>query len=120
MKTHTAKNPTEQYEVQNQLSELTNTLEDVKTFYECNVCGQNIPSTVLTSNEALQAYDHEIIDGVLICSNVSSIIEQVSDVKVIEELQDENGASIIITTTTNPIECISGSQTVLSNVPRLK
>lgn len=116
MKTHVAKNPNDQYELHTQLTEMTDTLEDVKTFYECNVCGQNIPSSVLESSEALQAYDHEIMDGVLICSNVSSMIEQVSDVKVIEELQDENGTNIIITTTSaaNTIEHISENQAVVN------
>lgn len=119
MKTHAAKNPNDQYELQTELTELTNTLENVKTFYECNVCGQNIPASALTSSEALQAYDHEIMDGVLICSNVSSMIEQVSDAKVIEELQNENGTNIIITTTSSTIE-LSESQTMVINSSALK
>lgn len=113
MKTHAAKDPTDQYELQSQqLTELTNGLEEVKTFYECNVCNQNIPSSVLTSSEALQAYEHEIIDGVLICSNVSSMIEQVTDAKVIEELQDEIGTNIIIRTApvANSVDHINSSE----------
>lgn len=56
------------------------------------MCKMNIPSTTLSSPEELQAYNHEFIDDVLICSNVSSTIE---------EMHDGNGTNIILTTSTD-------------------
>lgn len=93
MKTHEPKTPSEQYVVQAQFTNLTS---DLKTFYECGVCNQNIPTSALATPETLKAYDHLLMDGVLICSNVKSIVEQVNEGTVIEEIQVENGTNIIV------------------------
>lgn len=51
------------------------------TVYECNVCKRNIPLSALKSTDELQAYNHQIIDSVLICSNVltASSIDDTDD-----------------------------------------
>lgn len=61
--------------------------------FECNMCKMNIPASVLSSNE-MHAYNHELINDVLICSNVASIID---DEKIIEEISDENSTNILST-----------------------
>lgn len=72
--------------------ELEQTLKE--TNYECNICKLNIPFAALKSSEELQAYDHQIIDSVLICSKVESIIDNsasiptsVSDGELIDHSQ---------------------------------
>lgn len=77
------------------------------------MCKMNIPSSVLTSPDELQAYNHEFLDDVLICSNVASIID---DGKIIEEIHDENGTNIILSTTTD----IESGQQLLINLSDLK
>lgn len=87
--------------------------DDKTTIFECDMCKMNIPSSVLTSPDELQAYNHEFIDDVLICSNVASIID---DGKMIEEIRDENGTNIILTTATD----IENGQQLLINLSDLK
>lgn len=87
--------------------------DDKTTIFECNMCKMNIPSSVLTSPDDLAAYNHEFIDDVLICSNVASIID---DGKMIEEIHDENGTNIILTTTTD----IENGPQLLINLSDLK
>lgn len=62
--------------------------------YECNMCKQNIPLTALKSSEELHAYEHEIIDNVLICSKVDSMIEHT---KFVDAMPDDGSASILLT-----------------------
>lgn len=81
--------------------------------FECTMCKMNIPSSALTSPAELQAYDHEFIDDVLICSNVASIIDPG---KIIEEIQDENGSNIILTTAND----IGNGQQLIINLSDLK
>lgn len=87
--------------------------DDKTTIFECNMCKMNIPSSILTSPDELQAFNHEFIDDVLICSNVASIID---DGKIIEEIHDEHGTNIILTTTTD----IESGQQLLINLSDLK
>lgn len=87
--------------------------DDKTTIFECNMCKMNIPSSVLTSPDELQAYNHEFIDDVLICSNVATIID---NGKIIEEIHDENGTNIILTTTTD----MESGQQLLINLSDLK
>lgn len=87
--------------------------DDKTTIFECNMCKMNIPSSVLASPDELQAYNHEFIDDVLICSNVASIID---DGKIIEEIHDENGTNIILATATD----IENGQQMLINLSDLK
>ncbi|XP_055302231.1 zinc finger protein 583-like [Sitodiplosis mosellana] len=82
------------------------------TVFECNMCKMNIPSSALSSTEELP-YNHELIDDVLICSNVASIID---NGKIIEGIHDENGTNIILTTTTH----IENGQQLLINLSDLK
>lgn len=107
MKSHTEK------VAQQQQQQPQQQIFDAKTLFECNMCKMNIPSSALTSPEELQAYNHEFIDDVLICSNVASIID---NGKIIEEIQDENGTNIILTTTTD----IENGQQLLINLSDLK
>lgn len=88
-------------------------LDDKATVFECNMCKMNIPSSALSSSEELQAYNHEFIDDVLICSNVASIID---NGKIIEEIHDETGTNIILTTATD----IENGQQLLINLSDLK
>lgn len=108
MKTHNDKNAQAQQQTEQSFDEKTTTV------FECNMCKMNIPSSVLTSPDVLlQAYNHEVIDDVLICSNVTSIID---NDKIIEEIQDENGSNIILTTTSDT----GSSQQLLINLSDLK
>lgn len=115
MKTHSEKvantvsvTPTAQEQQQQQQDTYEN-----KTIFECSMCKMNIPSTALTSPDELQAYDHEFIDDVLICSNVASIIDTG---KIIEEIHDENGSNIILTSAND----IGNSQQLIINLSDLK
>lgn len=100
MKTHANKNAIQEYDK-----------ETTTTVYECNVCKQNIPPLALNSPETIQAYDHQIIDGVLICTNVSSIIDES---KTIEEIHDENGTNIILTSADDSDTIGDGQQVIIS------
>lgn len=86
---------------------------DSKTVFVCNMCKMNIPSSALSSPEELEGYNHEFINDVLICSNVASIID---NGKIIDEIQDENGTNIILTTATD----IENGQQLLINLSDLK
>lgn len=84
MKTHIDKTIQQQQQQQN--------FDSKNTVFECEMCKMNIPSTALASTDGLRDYNHEFIDDVLICSNVTSIID---DDKLIS---DENDSKIILTT----------------------
>lgn len=107
MKSHSEKSAQQQLQQQDEIFDAKTTI------FECNMCKMNIPSSALTSPEELQAYNHEFIDDVLICSNVASIID---NGKIIEEIHDENGANIILTTATD----IENGQQLLINLSDLK
>lgn len=117
MKSHTEKAAQQQQLQEQQQQPLQQhqqqEIYDAKTIFECNMCKMNIPSSALSSSEELQAYNHEFIDDVLICSNVTSIIDSG---KIIEEIQDENGTNIILTTATD----IENGQQLLINLSDLK
>lgn len=118
MKSHIEKANQHQPEQQQQQpsqeeEQLQHVFDDKTTIFECNMCKMNIPSSILTSPDELQAYNHEFIDNVLICSNVASIID---DGKIIEEIHDENGTNIILTTTSD----IENGQQLLINLSDLK
>lgn len=108
MKSHTEKAAQQQQELQQD-----DIFDDKTAVFECNMCKTSIPSSALTSPDELQAYNHEFIDDVLICSNVASIIDSG---KIIEEIHDENGTNIILTTTTD----IENGQQLLINLADLK
>lgn len=110
MKSHTEKDNQHQQQ-QEQLDEQQQhqIFDDKTTIFECNICKMNIPSSV--SSDELQAYNHEFIDDILICSNVGSI-----NGKIIEEIHDEIGTNIILTTTTD----IENGQQLLINLSDLK
>lgn len=107
MRTHVEKN------LQEQQQPLRQTLNDKNAIFQCDMCKMNIPSTMLTTPTELQAYNHEFIDDVLICANVSSIID---NDKVIEEIQNENGTSIVLA---NPNDS-DAEQEILINLTDLK
>lgn len=108
MKCHSEKIAQQQQQQQEQ------EIFDAKTtIFECNMCKMNIPSSALTSPDELQAYNHEFMDDVLICSNVASIID---NGKIIEEIHDENGTNIILATATD----IENGQQLLINLSDLK
>lgn len=109
MRTHVEKNLQEQQQQQ----PLRQTLNDKNAIFQCDMCKMNIPSTMLTTPTELQAYNHEFIDDVLICANVSSIID---NDKVIEEIQNENGTSIVLA---NPNDS-DAEQEILINLTDLK
>lgn len=109
MKSHTEK--ATQQPQQHQEQEI---FDAKNTIFECNMCKMTIPSSALSSVEELQAYNHEFIDDVLICSNVTSIID--NNGKIIEEIHDENGTNIILTTATD----IENGQQLLINLSDLK
>lgn len=118
MKSHIEKDnrqlqPQQQQEQLQQEHHHHQVFDDKTTIFECNMCKMNIPSSVLALPDELQAYNHEFIDDVLICSNVASIID---DGKIIEEIHDENGTNIILTTTTD----IENGQQLLINLSDLK
>lgn len=110
MKSHTEKTAQQQQEQPQHQQQI---FDAKTTVFECNMCKMNIPSSALASTEELQAYNHEFIDDVLICSNVASIID---NGKIIEEIQDENGTNIILTTATD----IENGQQLLINLSDLK
>lgn len=114
MKSHAEKEAQQQQQGQHQQQEQESQMYDVKTtVFECNMCKMNIPSSALASSDELQAYNHEFIDDVLICSNVASIIDSG---KIIEEIHDENVTNIILTTATD----IENGQQLLINLSDLK
>lgn len=77
LKVHTLKSHTEKSSQHQQQQSAQQQVYDVKTtIFECNMCKMNIPSATLSSPEELQAYNHEFIDDVLICSNVSSMMDE--------------------------------------------
>lgn len=58
-----------------------------ETTYECNICKIIIPEITLKSSEKLQQYNHQLIDNMLICSKIESIIDHT---KLIAEIQDDS------------------------------
>lgn len=86
------------------------------TAYECNICKLNIPISALKSSEELQAYDHQIIDNVLICSKVESIIDHT---KLIDEIEDDNSTNILLANVSDS-ELIDDGQNVIINLSDLK
>lgn len=113
MKSHNDKANQEQQQHDQEQQQQQEIYDDKTTIFECNMCKTNIPSSALSSPEEMQAYNHEFIDDVLICSNVASILD---DGKLIEEIQDENGTNIILTTATD----IENGQQLLINLSDLK
>lgn len=118
MRTHVEKNVQQQQQQQSlQEPELQSTqpmFADKNAIFQCNMCKMNIPSTILTSSIDLQAYNHEFIDDVLICSNITSIID---NEKIIEQIKCENGPSIVLTSTSDPDD---DDQQLLINLSDLK
>lgn len=112
MRTHVDKNSQEQT-IQQQQEPLRQKLNDKNAIFQCDMCKMNIPSALLTTPTELQAYNHEFIDDVLICANISSIID---NDKIIEEIRDENGTSIILS---NPDDS-NAEQEILINLSDLK
>lgn len=99
MKTHVDKNAqTQQEQLLNEPDQQPTQLifDDKNAIFQCNMCKMNIPSTILTSSIDLQAYNHEFIDDVLICSNITTIIE---DEKIIDHIETDDGSSIVLTST---------------------
>lgn len=80
-------------------------LED--TVYECNVCKRNIPLSALKSSEELQAFNHQIIDSVLICSNVTSNSLDASDASMLLPNIDDT-------------ECIDDGQQIIISLSDMK
>lgn len=80
-------------------------LED--TVYECNVCKRNIPLSALKSSEELQAFNHQIIDSVLICSNVTT------------NSMDESDASMMLPNI-DDAECIDDGQQIIISLSDMK
>lgn len=111
MKSHAEKAAQQKQDQQQQQQE--EIFDEKTTVFECNMCKMNIPSSALSSADELQAYNHEFIDDVLICSNVASIID---NGKIIEEIHDENGTNIILTTATD----MENGQQLLINLSDLK
>lgn len=72
---------------------LQQTFDDKGAIFQCDMCKMNIPSMLLNAPDELQAYNHEVIDDVLICSNIASIID---NDKIIEQIQTETGQSIVL------------------------
>lgn len=112
MRTHVDKNSQEQTLQQQQQQEpLRQTLNDKNAIFQCDMCKMNIPSTMLTAPTELQAYNHEFIDDVLICANLSSIID---NEKIIEEIEIDNGTGIVLTNDSD------AGQEILINLSDLK
>lgn len=89
-------------------------LED--TVYECNVCKRNIPLSALKSSEELQAFNHQIIDSVLICSNVTaSSIDASDDNKHMIEHSDISPTHMMLPNI-DGAECIDGEQQIILSV----
>lgn len=112
MKSHTEKVMQQQQQQIQLQSSQQQTFDAKTTVFECNMCKMNIPSSALSSTEDLP-FNHELIDDVLICSNVASIIE---NGKIIDGINDENGTNIILTTATD----IENGQQLLINLSDLK
>lgn len=73
-----------------EIEELANDESKTISIYECSVCNQNVTSS---------SYEHQIVDGVLICSNLNSIITHDNgDSNLIEEIHDGDGTDLILTT----------------------
>lgn len=115
MKTHVHNNvQTHQQSLQEPEQQSTQlNFDDKNAIFQCNMCKMEIPSTILTSSIDLHAYNHEFIDDVLICSNITSIID--SD-KIIEHIEGEDGPSIVLTSTSDPDD----DQQLLINLADLK
>lgn len=80
-------------------------LED--TVYECNVCKRNIPLSALKSSEELQEFNHQIIDSVLICSNVTTNSIDVTDASILLPSIDD-------------AECIDDGQQIIISLSDMK
>lgn len=75
--------------VQDQTNEL---IEDTKelTIFECNVCNQNVTTS---------AYEHQIVDGVLVCSNLDVIgnTDLVDDLNASDVVHADEADHLILT-----------------------
>lgn len=62
---------------------------DLSTIYECDVCNQHVTES---------SYEHQIVDGVLICSNLGSIIvdDTGGNGDLVEELDDDDGTHLML------------------------
>lgn len=92
-------------------------LED--TYYECNVCKRNIPLSALKSTEQLQAFNHQIIDSVLICSNVTANTMNASDSKHMIEHADIIQSNLLLPNI-DDAECIDDGQQIIISLSDMK
>lgn len=88
------------------------------TVYECNVCKRNIPLTALKSSEELHAFNHQIIDSVLICSNVTTNSADVDDKHMAgtQGITPEN----MILSNIDDAECIDDDQQIIISLSDIK
>lgn len=72
----------------------------LSTIYECNVCNQQVTDT---------SYDHQIVDGVLICSNLNSLMatEAGGSSDLGDEIRDSDGTSLLLADDSNQQVIIS-------------
>lgn len=92
-------------------------LED--TVYECNVCKRNIPLSALKSSEELHAFNHQIIDSVLICSNVTSNTIDASDDKHMIEHSEIAHTNVMLPNIDDG-ECIDDAQQIIISMSDIK
>lgn len=92
-------------------------LED--TVYECNVCKRNIPLSALKSTEELQAFNHQIIDSVLICSNVTANSMDAADSKHMIEHSQITQANLMLPNI-DDAECIGDGQQIIISLSDMK
>lgn len=92
-------------------------LED--TVYECNVCKRNIPLSALKSAEELQAFNHQIIDSVLICSNVTSNALDTSNDKHLIQHSEITQANMLLSNI-DDAACIDDGQHIIISLSDMK
>lgn len=72
------------------------------TIYKCNVCNQNV---------TLPSFEHEIVDGVLMCSNLGSIIERETDNDDLSDNIPNDGSGLLLS---NDLVDGTNSQVIIS------
>lgn len=75
---------------------------EITTIYNCNVCNQNV---------TLPSFEHEIVDGVLMCSNLGSIIEGEGDNDDLSDNIPNDGTGLILS---NDMVDGTNSQVIIS------
>lgn len=95
--------------VQDQTNDL---IEDSKelTIFECNVCNQNVTTST---------YEHHIVDGVLVCSNMDAIgnTDLVDDLNASDVVHTDDAGNLILT---DDDLVDGGSQQVMISLQGLK